>query len=352
MVSKKKNHKLKVARTEVADKHTLIRSKTGGSLLKKQKPGNKPQVMNDKYDVENFYFKFGGKKPVSYQLISGKIANIQLNHKPMTTYDFSKKGAYFCKDITLDIGVGNNKPPVRRKALMFDKLYTGTVLILPSNDFRKIKNEIAHKGAFGSDYKYESDGVIELAFVWKFPWELTKLYDFPLDSILPVGKYPIKIDGISLQLMEQYFSNPKENPGTIMATKMKIKMKNNWLHELVIYSSGAASPPSVVQKLAMISSSYFLNDFDNPQDHEIQNIVALQYELILHNIIIYSCSEHHAIIFYYNKENQQFITPHALSNLLLFNNSPSVIYQIIRAHCIEHKYPELFNWYLNYTTYF
>ena len=190
------------------------------------------------------------------------------------------------------------------------------VLIMERADFLRAKRTV-HDGAFGEDYdRVKVDALPgvdhmhrEWMALWKFPSDLSDLDGFePIkDVALPVGTYPFTDDNWfepKTRYVDPFF------PESTSATKYRCDSQNiHWLRSL-------DSGPGHVD-VAMIGSSYFINDLWGASSAEQSHVRSMIQQLYDVHISAFACySQHHAIVLYFDIYQKVRITPSHLAMLL------------------------------------
>lgn len=185
-------------------------------------------------------------------------------------------------------------------------------LLVSDLDWAWLKNgKSVHSGAFGDEFEilahgdFTFNGHGKWVRIYKFPYDLNNKIKFkPLaDMFLPVGKYSMTVDNEFVRPWSMKTSYIGK-----VATKYRKKLPRGAVHKLVMNDN---------MSFAMISSTYYIDGWWETDQSQFTNVNAVIQQLYKQNIYAFSCyGQHHALVFYYDKNNNKYITPEHLATLL------------------------------------
>jgi len=172
--------------------------------------------------------------------------------------------------------------------------------------------------------------------IWKFPADLNNINGFcKLTIPVPVGNYP---------LIPDEWSIPTCNLDDIRVDEdyqLMEKFRINSMHYLKAENG---------EKFAMISSSYFIKQFWDIADTEIEVVNSLLTDLANNcGICGFACwGQHHAIVFYIDLLQNVPMTPRQMANALA--DPKRNVAKVLIRH--TEKKEDMGRWLRGYTEYF
>jgi len=260
-----------------------------------------------------------------------------------------------------------------RKARISDKQHKKQpVLLLTEHDWYQLsRDQITHLGAFGSDFDIISANKIERQFVkykstydpiltddysvplnwvvvWKFPGDLNIIPTFqPIVGVpLPVGCYSF-LDDRWWHPGKLHITHSSIPINKCAVEKIRIDLPNNedYVHHLELANN------SDIQ-VAAISSSYFIDGYWESNPHTVPKIINMLKELYKVGVYAFPCySQHHAIVFYIDCNNEQssvFSPKLFCQNVLNDEKRNNAIKTALFSAVLPDKQKSLNRWFNNY----
>ena len=239
-------------------------------------------------------------------------------------------------------------------------------LLMKSEDFHSLR-AICHRGAFGNDfqtvkgdalalYGLKGDPNTEYHLLWKIPADLTYIENYSVDTSkiytnVAVGTYLMVADRLPtckfLTSEEESIFN--KNMAVLkqlqnhMGTKVRSdcvgkKSRLHATHQLVLKEEKEKI------RIPGIATAFFLNDYNDPQDDELEKIANLLRYLAIHHVGAYLCnSAHHIIVIGAYKGKQ--LTPSLLAELLQNNKDlTDTIVALFQQYAIEKWKESVVEW--------